>query len=296
MPRGVPVAGFRKTRRYFERQQMGVAPVHVSRHDNVVPFSYHTPTETDEEIAHRLNERFQIMETLTKSCIRGTTRALIVSGPPGLGKSFTIENALAEWDKTGDNYTIVKGYVRATGLIKKLFQYRHAGQVVVFDDADTVFFDDTSLSIIKAVCDTTEKRKVSWLSEGKLVDEDGATSIPRTFSFNGSVIFLTNYDFDGMIARGHKLTPHFQALMSRAHYVDLTMKTKRDYIVRILQVVQRGMLRDLTPMERDDTLKFIMDNSDNLRELSLRMAIKIANIRKTSPYDWQKIAKVTCCK
>jgi hypothetical protein len=308
MPKGVPNAGFRKTRRWreaHERYGFGGEPVHISpprvehrekMRDNVVHFMPHTSPESDEQIANRLNERFDIMETLVHSCIKGTSRALVISGPAGLGKSFTVENALHNWDASGKNYAIVKGYVRATGLIKKLYQYRNAGQVIVFDDADSIFFDDTSLNIIKAVCDTTEKRKVSWLSEGKLVDEDGATTIPRTFTFNGSVIFLTNYDFDEMINRGHKLTPHFQALMSRAHYVDLTLKSKRDYIVRIFQVAQRGMFRDMSERESDDVLQFILDNTDRLRELSLRMAIKIANIRKTTPNTWQKIAQVTCCR
>lgn len=299
MPKGVPVAGFRKTKRYMERAangyvETGYKPNPYASSNNIVQFS--SPTlESDEQIATRLNERFSIMESLVECCVDGSARALIISGPPGLGKSFTVEKTLEKWDRKGVNHTIVKGYVRATGLIRKLYQYREAGQVVVFDDSDSVFFDDNSLNIIKAVCDTTEHREVSWLSEGKLYDEDSAVSIPRTFTFNGSVIFLTNYDFDDMISRGHKLAPHFQALMSRAHYVNLTLKSKRDYLVRIFQVVQSGMLDELSRAESEDVLDFIVSNSDKLRELSLRMAVKIANIRKSSK-NWRRIAMITCCK
>ena len=136
----------------------------------------------------------------------------------------------------------MKGYVRATGLVKLLYQYRNAGQVIVFDDADAIFFDDVSLNLLKAVCDTTETRRVSWLSEGSLVDEETAVRIPRNFEFKGTIIFISNYDFDAMIDRGHKLAPHLAALVSRAHYIDLAMKSRRDYLVRIRQVIEEGLL------------------------------------------------------
>lgn len=251
--------------------------------------------ETDEQIDARIAERFQILDLLTESCMVGNSRSLIVSGPAGLGKSFTVERTLAQWDPNGVNHTIVKGYVRATGLIKLLYQFREEGQVVVFDDADTIFFDDTSLNLLKAVCDTTERRRVSWLSEGKLMDDETGEIIPRTFDFDGTVIFISNYDFDHMIEKGHKLAPHLNALISRSHYIDLALKTRRDYLVRIRQVIREGMLEDLTVDQRNDVMSYIERNHHRLRELSLRMAIKIGNLRKTTD-NWEKLANVTCCR
>jgi hypothetical protein len=254
-----------------------------------------TNAETDEQIDARIAERFQILDLLTESCMVGNSRSLIVSGPAGLGKSYTVEKTLAQWDPNGVNHVIVKGYVRATGLIKLLYQYREEGQVVVFDDADTIFFDDTSLNLLKAVCDTTERRRVSWLSEGKLVDDETGEVIPRSFDFEGTVIFISNYDFDMMIEKGHKLAPHLNALISRSHYIDLALKTRRDYLVRIRQVIREGMLDDLTVTQRNDVMDYIERNHTRLRELSLRMAIKIGNLRKTTD-DWAKLANVTCCR
>lgn len=251
--------------------------------------------ETDAEVDARIAERFDILDILTEATTVGNSRALIVSGPAGLGKSYTVEKRLAEWDPNEVNHTIVKGYVRATGLVKLLYQYREAGQVIVFDDADAIFFDDVSLNLLKAVCDTTERRRVSWLSEGKLFDDDTATPLPRSFDFNGAIIFISNYDFDAMIERGHKLAPHLEALVSRSHYIDLQMKTRRDYLVRIRQVIRQGLLENLTMGERSDVILFIEQNSEKLRELSLRMAIKLGSLRKQGG-DWQKIARITCCR
>ena len=102
-------------------------------------------------------------------------------------------------------------------------------------------------------------------------------------------------DFDKLIDKGNKLAPHLSALVSRSHYIDLALKSKEDYLVRIDQVVAEGMLDHLSKIQRDDVMTFIGDHKDNLRELSLRMAIKLATIRKMGG-DWQKIARVTCCR
>lgn len=284
MARGVPKAGFR-AKRTSVAEKMAAIKVNYDVQSN----------ETDAEVEARLAERFDILEVLTEACIVGNARALIVSGPAGLGKSHTVEAALNHWDPNAINHTVVKGYVRATGLVKMLYQYREAGQVIVFDDADAIFFDDISLNLLKAVCDTTERRRVSWLSEGALIDEESAERIPRTFDFNGTIIFITNYDFDAMIDRGHKLAPHLQALVSRSHYIDLAMRTRRDYLIRIRQVIKQGLLSDLKTDERNDVIAFIEKNHAQLRELSLRMALKVGNIRKSNK-NWEKIARITCCK
>lgn len=252
--------------------------------------------ETDAQIEAKLNERFEILSELSQAATVGEARALIVSGPAGLGKSFTVEKTLADWDPTETLYTIVKGYVKATGLVKLLHQYRGSGNVIVFDDADTIFFDDTSLNLLKAVCDTTDIRKVCYMAESNLIDDNNDV-VPRSFVFDGTIIFITNLDFDDLIAKGHKLAPHLQALVSRSHYIDLAMKTKRDYLIRIKQVLRAGMLKDkgLTTLEQHDVIQFIEKNVDVLRELSLRMALKIGTLRKTSK-NWERMARITCCR
>lgn len=286
MPRGVPKSGFRAART-SRAEKLAAAAIKVSYNS--------VPQETDAQVSERIAERFDILDVLTEACTVGNARALIVSGPAGLGKSYTVERRLSDWDPSALNHIIVKGYVRATGLVKLLYQYREEGQVIVFDDADSIFFDDVSLNLLKAVCDTTERRTVSWLSEGALIDEETAVRIPRTFEFSGTIIFISNYDFDAMIDRGHKLAPHLSALVSRAHYVDLAMKTRRDYLVRIRQVIDQGLLDYLAPHQRIEVKQFIEANSDRLRELSLRMALKLGSLAKQGG-NWEKLAKVTCCK
>jgi len=288
MPRGVPNAGFRKTKNFVANQtavkaQAPAAPVKV---------------ETVEEIDARINERFEVTGDLVDMAIQGTSRAVIISGPGGLGKSYTVEEKLANWDPKGLRHTIIRGKILAPDLYIMLHKHSDKNQVLVFDDADNIFWDDVSLNMLKAVCDTTKKRVVSYMTQGNLYDDDTATKLPKQFEFHGSIIFITNQDFDELITRGSKLAPHLQAMMTRAQYIDLAIKTRQDYLVRIRQVIKMGLLKQdgLDDLGQADVVNFIETNQETLRDLSLRVAIKIAAIRKTHPTKWERIARVTVCK
>lgn len=288
MPRGVPANGFRKTR----AKKNGAVKTKT-----IVETQATQPVETDAEIFHRISERFEVLELMAQAATSGDVTSLIVSGPAGLGKSHTIEEVLRDWDPNEDNHTIVKGYLRPPSLYRLLYQHRFPNQVLVFDDADSIFFDEVSLSLLKAACDSNKQRRISYLTEGTLLDGD-ADVLPRGFDFHGNIIFITNLDFDAMISKGHKLAPHLGAMISRSHYIDLAMKTKRDYLIRIKHVISKGMLKDdgLSETAQADILAFIFDNQDKMRELSLRMVRKVADIRRKGNPNWTKIATVTCCK
>lgn len=254
--------------------------------------------ETDAQIDQKLKDRFEILEMMTNAAIDGSVKSLIVSGPAGLGKSFTVEQALESWDPEELNHTVIRGYVKATGLYKTLYQYRNKGQMIVFDDSDSIFMDDTTLAMLKAVCDSTERRRVSYLSEFNMVDEESADVIPRSFQFDGTIVFITNLDFDSIIEKGNKLAPHLSAMVSRSHYIDLAMKTRRDYFIRIKQVVNQGLLsaKGLNRHQEVTVMRFIEKHQDKLREMSLRVAIKLADLVKTHPDRFEVMAKVTVCK
>ena len=294
MPRGVPKAGFRMTKN--RRRGLGKAskstPV-VSVTANPI---YREPEiqETEDQIRNKLEERFTAMTMMVESAIKGDVRAIIFSGPAGVGKSHEVHAAL---ERLKPYHTIIHGFVRPTGLYKTLYEFRAPGSVVVLDDADSIFNDDISLNILKVACDTTRKREISWLSEIRMEDE-GGDKLPRNFEFEGTVIFITNQDFDYLIERGSKLAPHLAALTSRSMYLDMKMHSKRDYIVRIKQVLEKGMLREygLSMSQENDIMEFINTHMDNIRELSLRMVVKIANIMRAHPTKWRMLAKVYCVK
>lgn len=253
--------------------------------------------ESDTEISTRIAERFDVLVMLTTACIVGAARSLIISGPPGLGKSYTVENMFQEIDPTEINHTIVRGNIRATGLYKLLYDHREKGQVLIFDDADAIFYDEISLGLLKAVCDTTDRRQVCWRTEGSMISEKTAEVIPKKFDFEGTIIFISNINFDERIEKNDKLAPHLAALISRSHFIDLGMRSRRDYFVRIKQVLTSGLLssKGYDEFAEKEIVDFIEQNISKLRELSLRTALKIAALY-SSKNDWRKIAKITTCK
>lgn len=295
MPRGIPKKGFRMTR---GRRNMDATISFMPSYSLIK--SVDSKPESDDQIKlieQKLADRFNALEVLSEATGRGVNRSLIVSGPAGLGKSYTVEQKMAELEQTGHHVTYIKGYVRPLSLYRLLYNSRHSNSVLVFDDSDSIFHDDVAMNLLKGACDSTEKRKLCWLSRSidKIEDEEGEP-VPNNFEFEGSVIFITNYDFDDFINKGSKLAPHFEALVSRSHYLDLAMKTKMDYVVRIKQVVNKGMLKDrgLSDFDSLSIIQFIEDNMDNLRELSLRMVIKLSTLMNMDRQNWKILAKQTC--
>ena len=282
----------RTNRRTVSRTKRERLVEHVG---NTLPAYNTNQVESDIDIWNKLDKRFRVLETLTNHCINGSARSLIVHGPAGLGKSYTVEKALEGWDPSEQFHTIVKGGATKIRLLRTLYQYRMKKNVVVFDDCDSILLDLDCISLLKAACDTTEKRKISYLSNDKVPCEGEAGTIPSTWEFEGTVIFITNTDFENT---AKKLQDHTSAMISRSHYISLAMNTRRDYIIRIKQVVTQGLFNQLKLSEEmiKDVMDYIDTHQANLRELSLRMALKIGALRKDSPDIWRDIADVTCTR
>jgi hypothetical protein len=255
--------------------------------------------ETDEQILERLGERFEILTEMTKAVKSGDVRAMIVSGPPGVGKSFGVEAVLQKdglFDTLAERkpkYEVVKGAMSSIGLYSKLYEFSDAKSVVVFDDCDSILMEDLSLNILKGALDSSERRFISWNTDSRLLRSEG---IPDRFEFKGAAIFITNIKFEHV--RSKKLRDHLDALESRCHYIDLQMDTNREKLLRIKQIVGQGMLDryDFGDIQKDEVVEFITLNQDKLRELSLRMVLKIADLRKSFPTNWAAMAKTTCMR
>lgn len=256
--------------------------------------------ESDEQILARLSERFEILDEMTEAVRTGDIRAMIVSGPPGVGKSHGVETVLQKaglFDVLAERkakYEVCKGAMSAIGLYSKLYEFSKAGNVVVFDDCDDILYDSLSLNILKGALDSSERRFISWNTDSRVLRSEG---IPDRFEFSGSAIFITNIKFEHV--RSKTLRSHLDALESRCHYIDLQMDTQREKILRIKQVVNSGEMLSRYRFEQctaDEVVQFVVDNKDTLRELSLRMVLKVADLRKGFPKSWKSMAKTTCMK
>ena len=269
--------------------------------NNVVELQVSLPQETDEAAMNRIATRFEILDQMAKACIAGDIRAMIVTGPPGVGKSHGVieqMNKASLFDKISNRkprFEIVKGAVSGIGLFATLYKYSDSKNVLVFDDCD-VFTDPDALNVLKGALDSGKKRRISWNKDSRLLRDEG---VPNSFDFNGSIIFITNLNFEDR--RSNKIQAHVDALQSRCHFLDLTIETQRDKMLRIKQVhrdADGGLFADysFSASMADEILEFMEANQDRLREISLRMSLKIADLIKVSASNWKLLAESTCMK
>jgi predicted AAA+ superfamily ATPase len=253
--------------------------------------------ETDEEIVARMRHRFEMLDGMTRAAKKGEIRAMIVSGPPGVGKSFGVEQVLGKHDLITDldpsrkaKYQVVKGAMSALGLYCKLYEFADKDNVIVFDDCDSILLDDLALNLLKAALDSKKVRRIHWNTDSSKLANEG---IPNSFEFKGSAIFITNLKFENV--KSKKLKDHLEALESRCHYVDLTIDSERDKMLRIKQIVEDGMLKDYGFKQEtiDEIMDYVDTNKSRFRELSLRTIVKLADLVKAFPNTWQEMAGVT---
>ena len=178
----------------------------------------------------------------------------------------------------------------AIGLYCKLYNFADKDNVLVFDDCDSVLLDDLSLNILKAALDSKKTRRIHWNTDSFKLRNEG---VPDSFEFKGGAIFITNIKFDNV--KSKKLRDHLEALESRCHYIDLTIDTEREKMLRIKQITGDGMLNEYMLGEGvvDDIVDFVDVNKKRLRELSLRTVLKVADLAKAFPDRWEAMAENT---
>lgn len=248
----------------------------------------------EKTLSKNIAQRFNVLETLIDGAINRNIRAMIISGAPGIGKTFIVDKKLREAiEKRGLNVSQLTGSATTIGLYLTLYDHRNRGDILVLDDLDSIFQDQEALNLLKGALDTGRTRTLSWMSASKYLREN---DIPNSFEFEGTVIFISNLDFDSQIERGSKLAPHLAALVNRCVYLDLGIHGHNEIMIRIKQVIRdTNILKELGLNEKytNEIINWMEKNSTNLRSLSIRTIIQLANFVRTNPLMWREIAEIT---
>ncbi len=218
-----------------------------------------------------IDERFRILNNLTVMVVAGVTPSLIVTGPPGFGKSHSILECIENSDLTKDDYIINKGYSTPRGLYNCL--YDNFDKLIIFDDCDSVLEDKVALNILKSALDSYDERIITWMSKINKGDK-----YPPLFEFKGRIIFISNKsksDID-------------EAILSRSLTVDLSM-TFDEKIMRMTSILP-NILPDYDMDIKKDALKFLKTLDDDTN-INLRTLIMVIKMRSTFTDDWESMAK-----
>lgn len=286
----------------YVRVQMEGRPRYVHLKETGFLIENHSPiassineevTKADiEELDMRIRRRFQVLDIMCAGVIQGNVRGLIVSGAAGIGKTFTFERELVAAQERGEigNLEHVKGKLTPLFLFKTLYENRNPGDVVLLDDCDSVFSDETALNILKAALDSSDERWLTYGSATKWLEENNVES---KFLFEGSIIFITNLDFDSMIAADNKMSPHYSALISRSTYLDLAIHSRLEIMVRVQQIATSTNLMSTLGVGVETATQivaFCWENYSKMREISIRTLVKIASYVRIAPDQWEMLA------
>jgi hypothetical protein len=246
-----------------------------------------------QESRFSINERFGFVSDMVTMLANGAQASVVVTGPGGLGKSFTVNQTLTANGfkdvstledfavgaviKTNKAFRVIKGYSTPKGLYRTLYENRDG--VIVFDDCDSVLKDPVSLNLLKGALDSYSRRIISWRADIK--DED----LPTTFEFKGRIVFISNL----------ASTQIDQAIITRSMAVDLSM-TRKQKIERMRHLLNSGeFMPEFDKATKNDAMSLIDKLQDKVKELSLRTLIQVTKIRKSAGSNWSNLAEYTIC-
>jgi hypothetical protein len=125
---------------------------------------------------------------------------LMVLGPPGVGKSSCLRQAMqgaAHW---------IEGNATPFGIYQAALE--HCDEPLVLDDVDAFHCCRNGVRLLKSLCQTEFKKTVSWNSDGRSLDQRG---LPRSFTTTSPVAIIAN-DWKSS-------NPDVAALEDRAHVI-----------------------------------------------------------------------------
>lgn len=214
-----------------------------------------------------IKEKWELVILTLETVLLGNTSGVVVTGSPGMGKTFTILETLNNLGfQKDEDYVFFQGAkITLTQFYKIL--YENADKMIIFDDSDSVFRDADGINMMKAALDTTSGRNITYKSPA--ID---AMKLPDTFKFTGKIIFISNLAMNDID----------KALRSRSLIMDLhmTRQQKLDDIMNKYLIM--GKETSLTQDEKTTVINFLQvfmeKNPEKPEQLDLRTILKLYDI------------------
>jgi hypothetical protein len=249
-----------------------------------------------------LIERFESLETIANGFVDSNTKGLIISGSPGISKSYTVTRALesrynssalevtlraqADADFVPPYQIVRGGRITPVRLFEALYQCRRKHQILVLDDCDSFLYEPVALNVLKGALDSNEPRIIEWRS----------TYTPDTdenpFRFEGGVVFITNVDLKLVMAKVNKFSAYIRPLVDRNFYVDVNIRSWRMKFLWIRHICLSKSFKSKTNSTDDDVeqaLAFVQENAERLTDISVRTITRLIDIKHQAE-NWRTIA------
>jgi len=151
--------------------------------------------------AHALRlTTYSELEQYVRAFAAGHLNLLMIFGPPGVGKSRSVRQAI------GSQVCWIGGQATPFGIYLQAYEHRH--EPIILDDVDCLYADRLGIRLLKALGQTEGTKTVSWQTAAPTLKKSG---IPRQFTTTSRVALVgndwrtLNADVAALEDRGHLL-------------------------------------------------------------------------------------------
>lgn len=251
-------------------------------------------------IVKRVINKFTTIQNISEVFVTGKSaqRGLLISGDAGTGKSHYVKQAFITTNTTHKvDYQKSKTFT-APALYAKLWENRRKGDVIVFDDCSLESLTGESfnkfVSWMKGGLEISKDKKMigyEAATKNKLFEELGVES---EFSFEGSIIWITNSRFDKL---AKKFGDHWDAIQTRFMPISVFLTKEEKYMYTQYLIDEIDMLgKNCEAYEGgysnkiiEETVSYLDENYENLSEVTPRVAVKVADTMNSYPDMWEMI-------
>jgi hypothetical protein len=251
-------------------------------------------------IVKKVVDKFSSIQHVAEIFVKGDSaqRGLLISGDAGTGKSHYVKEAFISTKTTKRvDYQKSKSFT-APALYAKLWENRHKGDVVAFDDCS---LESMSSGDFRKWTDFLKGGLE--LSKGpKMIGYEAATKnqlfkdlgVPNEFDFQGSIIWITNTRFDKL---EKKFGDHWDAVKGRFIPIEVFLTKEEKYMYTMYLIEEMDILGKKCEAKEggysikiiSETNKYLSDNYSYLKEITPRVAIKVADTMTEYPKMWKQI-------
>lgn len=251
-------------------------------------------------IVKRVVDRFKTIQQISEVFVTGNSaqRGLIVSGDAGTGKSHYVKQAFINTETTKRvDYQKSKSFT-ATAFYAKLWENRFTGNVVVFDDCS---LESMPPADFRKLTDFF-KGALECTSGPRMIGYEAATQnqlfkdlgVEREFDFQGSIVWITNTRLEGL---KKKFGDHWDAIDSRFISTEVFLTKEEKFMYTSYLIEDCGMLSENCDAKEggfpeeiiDATMDFMAERYNDFKDITPRVAIKIADTMEQFPTMWKTI-------